>query len=138
MYAIIKTGGKQYRVEPNSVLKVERLEAEAGQTVNFDKVLLVNDGKSVKIGNPALAGEVVKAEVLENKKDKKVLIFKKKRRKNYQRKKGHRQHLTVVRITEIGGVKAAPKQAVTPKAEKPAAEKKPAAKKSADKTAQGE
>jgi large subunit ribosomal protein L21 len=101
MFAVIKTGGKQYRVAAQQVITIEKLEAEAGQTVSFDEVLMVGEGADVKVGAPTLAGAVVSAEVVEQTRAKKVIIFKKRRRKNSRRKEGHRQDLTKVRITEI-------------------------------------
>ncbi|MBC7363259.1 MAG: 50S ribosomal protein L21 [Candidatus Aminicenantes bacterium] len=101
MFAVIKTGGKQYRVKEGDILSVEKLEAEKGQTVDFDQVLLLEDGDSIQVGQPYLDKVVVKAEVIENYKDEKVIVFKKKRRKGYRRKKGHRQLLTKVKITGI-------------------------------------
>ena len=101
MFAVIKTGGKQYRVAAQQVITIEKLEAEAGQTVSFDEVLMVGEGADVKVGAPTLAGAVVSAEVVEQTRGKKVIIFKKRRRKNSRRKEGHRQDLTKVRITEI-------------------------------------
>ncbi|MCB1969693.1 MAG: 50S ribosomal protein L21 [Geminicoccaceae bacterium] len=101
MYAVIKTGGKQYRVAKNDVIKVEKLEAEAGSSVDFGEVLLVGGDGEPKVGTPLIDGAKVTAEVLEQIKGDKVVIFKKKRRKNFRRKRGHRQLLTVLRITDI-------------------------------------
>ncbi len=101
MYAVIKTGGKQYRVAEGDVLRVEKLTAEAGDTVNFDEVLMVADGDDVKVGTPRLAGGSVSAEVLSQARARKVEIIKFKRRKDYQRHHGHRQPYTEVRITGI-------------------------------------
>lgn len=100
MYAVIKTGGKQYRVAAGDVIKVEKLEGEVGSNVHFDQVLMVG-GDEPKIGAPMVDGAVVSAEVLEQGKADKVLIFKKKRRQNYRRTRGHRQHQTVLRISNI-------------------------------------
>ena len=102
MYAIVKTGGKQYKVSAGDVLKVEKLDAEAGSTIELDQVLMVG-GATPKIGTPVVAGAKVVAEVLEQKKDDKIIIFKKKRRHNYRRKNGHRQLITVLRVREIVG-----------------------------------
>jgi len=99
MFAVIKTGGKQYKVAPNDVIRVEKLAGEAGETVTLDQVLMVGD----KIGAPTVAGASVTATVVEQTRADKVIIFKKKRRQNYRRKKGHRQELTVLRITNIAG-----------------------------------
>jgi large subunit ribosomal protein L21 len=100
MYAVIKTGGKQYRVARNDVIFVERLEAEPGGTVEFGEVLLVG-GDSPLVGAPTVAGAKVTATVLEQGKGPKVIVFKKRRRKNYRRRTGHRQLQTVVRIADI-------------------------------------
>ncbi len=99
MFAVIKTGGKQYKVAPNDVIRVEKLPGQAGDTVTLDQVLMVDD----KIGAPTVAGASVTATLLEQTRGDKVIIFKKKRRQNYRRKKGHRQELTVLRITGIAG-----------------------------------
>ena len=99
MFAVIKTGGKQYKVATNDVIRVETLAGEAGETVTLDQVLMVGD----KIGAPIVAGASVTATVLEQTRAEKVIIFKKKRRQNYRRKKGHRPELTVLRITNIAG-----------------------------------
>jgi large subunit ribosomal protein L21 len=103
MYAVIRTGGKQYRVAKDDVVFVEKLIAEPGSSVTLDDVLMIGDGKDTKTGTPRLSGASVTATVLEQKLDDKVLIFKKKRRHNYRRKNGHRQALTVLRITTITG-----------------------------------
>ncbi len=103
MFAVIKTGGKQYRVAKDQVVRVEKLPAEAGETVTFDQVLMVGEGEGVKVGTPTVDGAKVTAEVLEQMKDKKVIIFKKRRRHNSRRKNGHRQQLTVLRIKDIVG-----------------------------------
>ncbi len=101
MFAVIKTGGKQYKVAKNDVIKVEKLEAEAGADVTLDQVLLVGDEASAKIGAPIVEGASVKATVIDQIKSEKVIVFKKRRRHNYRRKNGHRQQLTVLRITDI-------------------------------------
>ncbi len=103
MYAVIKTGGKQYRVAKNDIIEVEKLDAKIGGSVTLDEVLLVGEAGSAKIGTPTVAGASVTAEVLNQKKDDKIIVFKKKRRQNYRRKNGHRQNLTVLKITEIKG-----------------------------------
>jgi large subunit ribosomal protein L21 len=103
MFAVIKTGGKQYRVAANDVLTIEKLEAEAGAVVEFNEVLVVGVGADAKIGAPFVAGATVKAEVVEHNRGAKVLSFKKRRRQNSKRIRGHRQHHTVVRITDILG-----------------------------------
>ena len=101
MYAVIKTGGKQYKVQKDDVIRVEKLDAEAGKSITLDQVLMLNDGKKSTIGAPVVAGAKVTAEVLEQTRGEKVIVFKKKRRKNYRRKKGHRQDLTVLKIKDI-------------------------------------
>lgn len=131
MYAIIQTGGKQYRVQEGDVLRVAKLAEEPGAKVNFDNVLLVGEAGAIKVGTEA-AKSSVSAEVLTQGLGKKVEIFKKRRRKHTQRTMGHRQAFTAVRITAIG---AAAKQAAPAKAEaKPEAEAKPAVKKAAAKS----
>jgi len=101
MYAVIKTGGKQYRVSEGDILRVEKLDAEQGAAIEFDQVLFVSDGDDVKIGAPVLDGGKVDAEVVETGKGDKVRIVKFKRRQNYRRMKGHRQPYTEVKITGI-------------------------------------
>jgi large subunit ribosomal protein L21 len=101
MFAVIKTGGKQYRVAANDVLTIEKLEAEAGATIEFTEVLVVGEGADAKFGAPFVQGATVKAEVVEHNRGKKVIAFKKRRRQNSKRSRGHRQHHTVVRITDI-------------------------------------
>ena len=101
MFAVIKTGGKQYRVAKDDVIEVERTGAEAGKSVEIKDVLMLSDGGKVEIGSPLLKGASVKAEVVELSRGPKVIIFKKRRRKNYRRKKGHRQDLMVLKITSI-------------------------------------
>ena len=103
MYAVIKTGGKQYRVAANDVLEIERLPGEAGATIEFAQVLMVGEGDSVKVGKPLVAGAKVMAELVEQSRGPKLIAFKKRRRKNSRRKKGHRQDLSTVRITDIIG-----------------------------------
>lgn len=101
MYAVIKTGGKQYKVAKDEVLEVERLPGEAGTSLQLEEVLLVGSDEGVIIGTPTVAGAVVNAEVVEQTRGKKITVFKKKRRKNYRRTLGHRQDLTRIRITDI-------------------------------------
>ena len=103
MFAVIKTGGKQYRVAANDVLTIEKLEAEAGAIVEFNEILVIGVGADAKLGAPFVSGATVKAEVVEHNRGKKVLSFKKRRRQNSKRIRGHRQHHTVVRITDILG-----------------------------------
>jgi large subunit ribosomal protein L21 len=100
-YAVIRTGGKQYRVEPGTLIRVEKLDGEPGSAVEFTEVLLAA-GDAIRIGTPLVEGVTVRGEIVAQLRDKKVLIFKKKRRKNYRRRRGHRQSLTTVRVTEIG------------------------------------
>jgi len=103
MHAVLETGGKQYRVATGDTIEIERLATEAGQPHTFDKVLLVSAEGDVKIGKPMLADASVTADVVEHKRGKKLIAFKMKRRKATRRKVGHRQELTVVKITEIKG-----------------------------------
>ena len=113
MFAVIKSGGKQYKVAKNDVIRVEKLDAEAGASIDLNKVLMVGDDKSQTVGVPLVDGASVSATVLEQMRDRKIIIFKKKRRQNYRRKNGHRQHLTVLRIDDIlaaGKKKATPKK----------------------------
>ena len=100
MYAVIKTGGKQYKVSAGDLLKVEKLAGAVGETIELDKVLMVG-GEEVKIGTPLLPNAKVTATIVEQGKDKKILVFKSKRRKNYRKKYGHRQPLTRLKITNI-------------------------------------
>lgn len=128
MYAVIETGGKQYRVQEGDVITVEKLNAEAGDKVTFDKVLLMSDGKDVKVGTPYLDA-AVSGSVVENGKGKKVIIFKYKAKKDYRKKQGHRQPYTMVKIDSLGGKaqKAAPaKKAAEPEAAPEKAEVKEA------------
>ncbi len=107
MYAVIRTGGKQYRVAPDDVIEVEKISGEAGEIIQFSEVLMLGGEGAAQIGAPTVSGASVAGQVIEQKRADKIIVFKKKRRKNYRRKKGHRQHLTAVRITEIltGGKK---------------------------------
>lgn len=157
MFAVVKTGGKQYRVAKDDVIRVEKLDAEAGETVILDEVLMVSDENGAKTGTPLLEGAAVEAEVVEQTRNKKIIIYKKKRRQNYRRKKGHRQQVTVLKVVDIsldgskkkakapakvkteaapaadtgaGEAKAAPKKAAAKKTAKKTAAKKAAAKKS--------
>jgi large subunit ribosomal protein L21 len=142
MFAVIRTGGKQYRVAPNDIIKVEKIAGKPGEIVELAEVLLLG-GDSPKTGSPTIAGALVAAEVLEQTRGDKVVVFKKKRRKNYRRKKGHRQDLTALRITEIltdgkkpSKVAAKPEPKKAEKKPEPAkaekAEKKPVAAKKAE------
>ncbi len=152
MFAVIKTGGKQYKVAPNDILRVEKIEAQAGDTIELDAVLAVGGEAGVTLGAPLVEGAMVAAEVIEQGRADKIIVFKKKRRKNHRRRNGHRQHETVLRVTEIltdgkkpskAPSKTAAKAAPAPAKAKPAAEaadkapakKAPAAKAPAKKAA---
>ena len=100
-FAIIETGGKQYKVSASNILKVEKLDIKKGNKVEFKKVLLVNDDKTVEIGDPTVSGAIVEGMLLENIKDRKVIVFKKRRRQNSRKRYGHRQPLSKVQITKI-------------------------------------
>ena len=100
-FAIIETGGKQYKVSASNILKVEKLDIKKGNKVEFKKVLLVNDDKTVEIGDPMISGAVVEGMMLENIKDRKVIVFKKRRRQNSRKRYGHRQPLSKIQITKI-------------------------------------
>ncbi len=100
-FAVIRTGGKQYRVEPGTLIRVEKIEGDVGTAVEFNEVLLAG-GDAVRIGTPLVEGAIVRGQIVAHARDKKVLIFKKKRRKNYRRRRGNRQSLTTVTVTEIG------------------------------------
>jgi large subunit ribosomal protein L21 len=103
MYAVIKTGGKQYRVEPGESLKVETIEAAVGDSISFSEVLMVADGETIKVGAPTVAGAVVKAEVVAHGRGDKIRIIKHRRRKHYHKEQGHRQNFTALKIIEIVG-----------------------------------
>ena len=128
MFAVIKTGGKQYKVAEGDTITVEKLDTEAGKDVTFDTVLMLGNGDDVTVGAPLVDGASVFGEVEEQTRGDKVIIRKKRQRQTYRRTQGHRQHLTVVKITGISAdgkkpaKKAAPKKAAAPKAETPAAE----------------
>ena len=143
MFAVIKTGGKQYKVQEGEVLHVEKLDLDEGQEVNFEEVLLIDDGENTLIGTPFVDNAQVKAVVVRNFKDKNIIVFKKKRRKQYRKTRGHRQNLTEVKIEKILSKITAPAKKTTAekvekkvkasaKAEKPA---KPKAKPPAEKKA---
>lgn len=123
MFAVIKTGGKQYRVAANDELKVELLTGTAGDIVSFGEVLLVGGESGVTIGAPFVEGASVAGEIVDQTRTRKILVFKKRRRQNSKRSRGHRQHLTLVRITEIltGGAKASGKKAEAETSAAPAA-----------------
>jgi large subunit ribosomal protein L21 len=101
MYAVIASGGKQYKVQEGEILKVEKLDGQVGSEVAFDQVLLLSDGEAVKIGQPTLADVAVRGHIIEQGREKKILVFKYKRRKRYRRKQGHRQSYTAVKIDRI-------------------------------------
>jgi large subunit ribosomal protein L21 len=136
MFAVVRTGGKQYRVAAGDKIAVEKLSGEAGETITLSDVLLAGDGGEVKDAK----GVVVSAEIIAQAKSEKVIVFKKRRRHNYRRKNGHRQQLTLLRIVAVGAEakKAAPKKEAAPVAAEPAAEKpaKKAPAKKADKAAE--
>ncbi|MEC7208019.1 MAG: 50S ribosomal protein L21, partial [Pseudomonadota bacterium] len=135
MYAVVKTGGKQYRVAKDDTILVEKLDAEEGQKVTLSDVMLLGEGDNVTVGTPVVANASVEAQVLSQTRGPKIIIFRRKRRKNHRRTQGHRQDLTLLKITDINTSAkkaAAPaKKAAAPKTAEaePAAEKKAAAKK---------
>ena len=100
-YAVIRTGGKQYRVEPGQLVRVERLTGEVGAPIEFTEVLLTADDAAVRVGTPLVAGARVRAEIVAQGRARKILVYKKKRRKNYRRRRGHRQTITTLRVTAI-------------------------------------
>ena len=100
-YAVIRTGGKQYRVAPGDVVHVERLAGEPGAAIEFAEVLLTGGDGAVRIGTPLVSGVVVRGQIVSQERTRKILVYKKKRRKNYRRRRGHRQSITSVRVTEI-------------------------------------
>jgi len=103
MYAVIKSGGKQYRVKEGQTLKLEKLEVATGETINFDEVLLTSDGENINVGAPLVAGAKVTAEVIDHGRGDKVTIIKFRRRKHHMKRQGHRQWYTEVKITGISG-----------------------------------
>ena len=127
MFAVIRTGGKQYRVAPNDIIEVEQIAGKPGEIVELAEVILLGGDGAPKTGSPTIAGALVAAEVIEQKRSDKIIVFKKKRRSNYRRKKGHRQALTALRITEILTDGKQPSKAA-PKPAPKKAEKKPEAK----------
>ena len=140
MYAIVEIAGQQFKVEKDQQIFVHRLEAKEGSKVDFDKVLLMDDSGKVNVGAPVIKGAKVTAKVLEHLKGDKVIVFKKKRRKGYKVKNGHRQYLTKLEIQKIdtkahAAKKAAPKKEAKPAAKKAIVKKKTTAKKSAVKKA---
>ena len=129
MYAVIRTGGKQYKVAPQDVLQIEKIEGAAGDAVRFSDVLMVGGEGEPRFGSPLISGAAVSAEVVEQGRGPKIIIFKKRRRQNYRRKRGHRQDLTTVRILEIFADGHTPAQAEAAPAAAPkasAGEAKPA------------
>lgn len=137
MFAVIKTGGKQYRVAANDVIAVAKIEGEAGSAVVFDAVTMFSDDKGVQIGSPLITGLSVSGEVVDHKRTPKVIAFKKRRRQNSKRKRGHRQDYTLVRITALGDAKPVKKAAKVEVKEEaaPSAEAAPAKKAAAKKPA---
>lgn len=130
MYAVIQTGGKQYKVATGDVITVEKLSGEAGATIELDHVLMIGEGDAAAVGAPLVEGAKVVATVLEQTRADKILVFKKKRRKKYRRTQGHRQDITVLRVTDLvtayakpAKAAAKPKAAVKPKAAAKAAPK---------------
>ncbi len=143
MYAVIRTGGKQYKVAPQDVLQIEKIEGAAGEAVQFPDVLMVAGEGEPSVGAPLVSGALVSAEVVEQGRGPKVIIFKKRRRQNYRRKKGHRQELTTVRILEIlsdgrapAKAEAAPEASVSAEAEVKSAGEQAAPKKPRTKNAE--
>lgn len=137
MFAVIKTGGKQYRVTADDVLKVERVAGEAGDIIEFTEVMMVGEGASATIGKPTVDGAMVTAEVVDQGRGRKIIAFKKRRRQNSRRTIGHRQHFTTVKIAEIltDGAKASKKAAAKKPAAKAETPKKAAAEKAPAKAA---
>jgi large subunit ribosomal protein L21 len=122
MFAVIRTGGKQYKVAKDDLIAVEKLAGEPGDAVEFPEVLMLGEGAEVAAGAPLVAGAMVGATVVEQSRAAKIIVFKKKRRHNYRRKKGHRQYQTVLRITEIRGAGASQPAIEEPAAAGPVAE----------------
>src|SRR5215472_2911508 len=110
MFAVIRTGGKQYKVAKDDLIAVEKLAAEPGAAVEFDEVLMIGDGSEIAIGAPLVGGATVGAIIIAQRRADKIIVFKKKRRHNYRRKKGHRQQQTLLRITEVRTALAPPAQ----------------------------
>jgi large subunit ribosomal protein L21 len=137
MYAVFRSGGKQYRAAKGDVLRLEKIEGDEGSTVSFDEVLLLGEGSDIKVGSPTLSGSTVSGKVLRQGKSRKVPVVKFKRRQNYLRQGSHRQFFTEIEITDISGSsakKAAPKPAAHKEAtDKPAKKKEAAARKPAKK-----
>jgi large subunit ribosomal protein L21 len=123
MFAVIRTGGKQYKVAKDDVITVEKLADEPGAVIELAEVLMIGEGAEIATGTPLLAGAAVSATVVEQKRAPKIIVFKKQRRKNYRRKKGHRQYQTVLRIDEIRGAVGS----LSAEDERPVVEAEPAA-----------
>ncbi|HIF39172.1 MAG TPA: 50S ribosomal protein L21 [Gemmatimonadetes bacterium] len=104
MYAVFETGGKQFRAELGGTMRIPVLDVTEGDTVSFDRVLIGSDGDGISVGDPVVSGAVVTAEVLRHGKDDKIIVFKRKRRKGYRKKQGHRQKFTEIRISDIVGL----------------------------------
>jgi len=138
MYAVVNTGGKQYKVQQGEILRVEKIPGDVGSPVTFDRVLMFSDGETVSIGQPELDNVAVEGHIVEQGKAKKIIVFKYKRRKRYRRKQGHRQTYTAVQIDNIAAqevkAKETPKKADEPKPEAQKAEKVEAKKEPAKKT----
>ena len=136
-FAIIETGGKQYKVSASKILKIEKLNVKVGETIKFKNVLLLNDDKTTEIGSPSVSGATVEAKLLDNVKDRTVLVFHKRRRKHSRKKNGHRQRHSKIQITKIlskdGKVIDEAKAVVAKKASKEVASKKTAAKETVSK-----
>ena len=136
-FAIIETGGKQYKVSASKILEIEKLNAKVGETIKFKNVLLLNDDKTTEIGSPSVSGATVEAKLLDNVKDRTVLVFHKRRRKHSRKKNGHRQRHSKIQITKIlskdGKVIDEAKAVVAKKASKEVASKKTAAKETVSK-----
>ena len=121
MYAVIRSGGKQYKVSKDDIISVEKLTAEAGDKISIDEVLMISEKDNLILGDPIIKGATVNAEVLEQTRAKKIIVFKKKRRQNYRRKNGHQQNLTTLKIVDIKATaskKAADKKKEAPKEKK--------------------
>ena len=136
-FAIIETGGKQYKVSASKILEIEKLNAKVGETIKFKNVLLLNDDKTTEIGSPSVSGATVEAKLLDNVKDRTVLVFHKRRRKHSRKKNGHRQRHSKIQITKIlskdGKVIDEAKAVVAKEASKEVASKKTAAKETVSK-----
>jgi large subunit ribosomal protein L21 len=136
MYAVVKTGGKQYRVSKDDTILVEKLNADEGETVTLSDVMMLGDGDSVTVGKPLVANAAVEAKVVSQTRGPKIIIFRRKRRKNHRRTQGHRQDLTLLKVTDIlTSAKAPVAKKVAPASADAPAKKAPAAKKAAPKKA---